>query len=37
MEVDADFFVDFHEPRWSGGVRTRCGYQGGDCTTEIFP
>jgi selenium-binding protein 1 len=36
MEVDRDFFVDFHE-RPDGPARTHeMRLQGGDCTTEIF-
>ena len=34
MEIDPDFFVDFHE---RGGARAHeVRLQGGDCTTEIF-
>jgi hypothetical protein len=37
MEVDREFFVDFHE-RDSGPARAHeVRLQGGDCTTEIFP
>ena len=37
MEVDRDFFVDFHD-RPSGPARAHeVRLQGGDCTTEIFP
>ena len=37
MEVDRDFFVDFHE-RPGGPARAHeVRLQGGDCTTEIFP
>ncbi len=37
MEVDRDFFVDFHD-RPGGPARAHeVRLQGGDCTTEIFP
>ncbi len=37
MEVDRDFFVDFHD-RPNGPARAHeVRLQGGDCTTEIFP
>jgi methanethiol oxidase len=37
MEVDPDFFVDFHD-RPAGPARAHeVRLQGGDCTTEIFP
>jgi len=37
MEVDPDFFVDFHD-RAGGPARAHeVRLQGGDCTTEIFP
>jgi methanethiol oxidase len=37
MEVDRDFFVDFHD-RPDGPARAHeVRLQGGDCTTEIFP
>jgi methanethiol oxidase len=37
MEVDRDFFVDFHD-RTGGPARAHeVRLQGGDCTTEIFP
>jgi selenium-binding protein 1 len=37
MEVDKDFFVDFHD-RPGGPARAHeVRLQGGDCTTEIFP
>jgi methanethiol oxidase len=37
MEVDRDFFVDFHD-RDGGPARAHeVRLQGGDCTTEIFP
>jgi methanethiol oxidase len=37
MEVDRDFFVDFHD-RPAGPARAHeVHLQGGDCTTEIFP
>jgi selenium-binding protein 1 len=37
MEVDRDFFVDFHD-RVGGPARAHeVRLQGGDCTTEIFP
>jgi methanethiol oxidase len=37
MEVDPDFFVDFHD-RPGGPARAHeVRLQGGDCTTEIFP
>jgi selenium-binding protein 1 len=37
MEVDRDFFVDFHD-RPGGAARAHeVRLQGGDCTTEIFP
>ena len=36
MEIDHDFFVDFHD-RPEGPARTHeVRLQGGDCTTEIF-
>ena len=36
MEIDRDFFVDFHD-RPEGPARAReVRLQGGDCTTEIF-
>ena len=36
MEVDPDFFVDFHD-RPAGPARAHeVRLQGGDCTTEIF-
>ena len=36
MEIDPDFFVDFHD-RPSGSARAHeVRLQGGDCTTEIF-
>ena len=36
MEVDPDFFVDFHD-RAAGPARAHeVRLQGGDCTTEIF-
>jgi selenium-binding protein 1 len=37
MEIDPDFFVDFHD-RPGGAARAHeVRLQGGDCTTEIFP
>jgi methanethiol oxidase len=37
MEVDRNFFVDFHD-RPGGPARAHeVHLQGGDCTTEIFP
>jgi methanethiol oxidase len=37
MEIDRDFFVDFHD-RPGGPARAHeVRLQGGDCTTEIFP
>jgi methanethiol oxidase len=37
MEIDRDFFVDFHD-RDSGPARAHeVRLEGGDCTTEIFP
>ena len=35
MEVDRDFFVDFHD-RPGGPAAHEVRLQGGDCTTEIF-
>ena len=36
MELDPDFFVDFHD-RPGGPARAHeVRLQGGDCTTEIF-
>ena len=34
MEIDRDFFVDFHDRRRPRAHEVRL--QGGDCTTEIF-
>ena len=35
MELDPDFFVDFHDRR-RAGARHEVRLPGGDCTTEIF-
>jgi methanethiol oxidase len=37
MEVDPEFFVDFHERRGGPARAHEVRLQGGDCTSEIFP
>ena len=36
MEVDRDFFVDFHDREGGPARAHEVRLQGGDCTTEIF-
>jgi hypothetical protein len=36
MEVDRDFFVDFHARAWGPARAYEVRLEGGDCTTEIF-
>jgi selenium-binding protein 1 len=36
MEIDPDFFVDFHDHPGGPARAHEMRLQGGDCTTEIF-
>ena len=36
MEIDRDFFVDFHDRPGCSARAQEVRLQGGDCTTEIF-